>query len=299
MSAMAGTQNAIEVTGLTKKFGAKKALDDVSFAVPKGAIFGFLGPNGAGKTTTIRCLMDYLRPTQGQLTILGKDTRTDSTELKQQIGFLSSDLQINPHWTGEEHISLAAKVKGGLGAAKDLVATLQLDTKARVKSLSTGNKQKLAVVLAFVGNPEILIMDEPTRGLDPVLQSVLNGLLRDFAKSGRTVFFSSHDLAEVQSLCDSVVFIKEGKVITSKSMFDIRGMDVHVISAVGKRAFDIPALRSQGAQIVTHNKTEVTLKIKGDFNGVIRTLAKNELTDLDMTHASLEDVFLEQYRGEQ
>lgn len=289
--------NAIEVTALTKKFGAKKALDDVSFTVPKGAIFGFLGPNGAGKTTTIRCLMDYLRPTQGTLTILGQDAHADSTALKRRIGFLSSDLQINPQWTGEDHINLAAKVKGKIGAAQELISTLQFDPKARVKSLSTGNKQKLSVILAFVGDPEILIMDEPTRGLDPVLQSALNNLLRDFARSGRTVFFSSHDLAEVQNLCDAVVFIKEGKVITNQSMYDIRGMNVHVISAVGKKPFNVAALQQQGAQIVTHKDTEVSLKIKGDFNGVLRELTKNELTDLDMTHASLEDVFLEQYKG--
>lgn len=291
--------DAITVAQLTKTFGVKKALNAVSFAVPSGSIFGFLGPNGAGKTTTIRCLMDFLRPTSGTATILSRDAQADSTELKRRIGFLSSDAQVNPHWTGNEHIHLAEAIKGKGRDTARLIKLLGFNPHVKVKSLSSGNKQKLSIILAFTGNPDLLIMDEPARGLDPMLQNILNELLRDFARSGRTVFFSSHDLNEVQGLCDEVAFIKEGKIIANKSMFDIRAMNIHIISATGKHPFDIAGLRKHGAHIVSSKTHEVTLKIQGDFNGVLRTLAKNELTDLDMTHANLEDIFMEHYKGEQ
>jgi ABC-2 type transport system ATP-binding protein len=289
---------AISIQGLTKTFGSKRALHNVSFEVPVGEIYGFLGPNGAGKTTTIRCLMDFIHPTKGSITILGKDAHEQSTYLKQKIGFLSSDQQLNPRWTGEDHIRLAAGIRGSQKHARELSKLLGYNPYLRVKALSTGNKQKLAIVLAFMGNPELLIMDEPTRGLDPMLQKLLYDLLRDYAKNGKTVFFSSHNLNEVQALCDSVAFIKDGKILTQKSMYDIRGMNVHIISATATKPFVVAELKAAGVTVVQHKGVTITIKVKGDFNKALRALARYELTDLDMTHANLEDIFLEQYKGE-
>src|SRR5512141_912816 len=140
-------QPVIRVSALTKTFGSKKALDEVNFDVPKGSIFGFLGPNGAGKTTTIRCLMDYLRPTKGTITILGHDAHNYSTELKRDIGFLSSDTETNPHWTGNDHIKLTAALKGQSDRVARLISALDFDPTVKVKALSTGNKQKLGIIL--------------------------------------------------------------------------------------------------------------------------------------------------------
>ncbi len=289
---------AISIKNLTKVFGHKKALDAVTLDVPKGSIYGFLGPNGAGKTTTIRCLMDFIHPTDGSITILGNDAHQSSTFLKQKIGFLSSDQQLNPRWTGDDHIRLAARVKGSHKRVDQLAKLLSYEPKLRVKSLSSGNKQKLAIILAFLGEPELLIMDEPTRGLDPMLQNVLYDLLRRYAHSGKTVFFSSHNLNEVQSLCDDVAFIKDGKILTQKSMYDIRAMNIHIITAVATTPFNIATLKLAGVTITSHKGNSISLRVKGDFNPALRAITRHDLTDLDMTHANLEDIFLDQYKGE-
>ncbi|HEY5695562.1 MAG TPA: ABC transporter ATP-binding protein, partial [Candidatus Saccharimonadales bacterium] len=212
--------------------------------------------------------------------------------------FLSSDQQLNPHWTGEDHIRLAAAIKGSRKRVGELTKLLGYNPKLRVKALSTGNKQKLAIILAFLGESELLIMDEPTRGLDPMLQNVLYDLLRDYTKSGKTVFFSSHNLNEVQSLCDGVAFIKDGKILTQKSMYDIRAMNIHIITAAATSPFNTNELKAAGAKLIHHKDNTVSLKVKGDFNKVLRAVTRYELTDLDMTHANLEDIFLEQYKGE-
>lgn len=289
--------NIIEVKKLSKHFGAKKALENVSFFVPKGSIYGFLGPNGAGKTTTIRCLMDFIRPSQGTVTILGQDAYTNSAELKKHIGFLSADTELNLGWTGNDHIQLTQSIRGSSKNTTKLIKLLDLDTKLRVKSLSSGNKQKLAIILAFIGQPKLLIMDEPTRGLDPMLQNVLYDLLKEFTASGGTVFFSSHNLSEVQRVCDAVIIIKDGKIIAEKTMQDIRGMNMHVITAQSTNPFDTENLKAPGVSIATNHPHEITLTVQGDINPVLRKLVKYPITDIDISHANLEDIFMEQYKA--
>src|SRR5665647_1035184 len=231
MSRSNESKQAIRVQALSKSFGATQALSEVSFTVPYGSIFGFLGPNGAGKTTTIRCLMDFIRPSDGSITIMEQDAHDDSTALKQSIGYLSSDSQLNLNWTAQEHIDFFESIKGrGKNRAK-LVERLGLDTRSKVRALSSGNKQKLAIVLCFIGDPQLLIMDEPTRGLDPLLQNVLYDILTGFVDSQKTVFFSSHNLTEVEHICDSVLLIRNGRVVEEKTMDSIRDMKVNIVSA--------------------------------------------------------------------
>lgn len=291
------TEQAIEVRGLTKLYGSKAALSDVTFSVPAGTIFGFLGPNGAGKTTTIRCLMDFIRPTAGSITIFGKDAHTNNAQLKRTIGFLSSDLQLNEQWKVKEHIYLAEKIRGEHAKSSDFSQLFELDEDARVKNLSTGNKQKLSLVLALIGQPTLLIMDEPTRGLDPVLQNIMYDLLKDFASKGNTVFFSSHNLSEIQRICDGVIIIKEGNIITAQGMDEIRGANVHIVNAVTTKELDEAALKALGVQIESFDPHRVSLSVKGSLGPVITYLVKAELLDLSVSHASLEDVFLEKYKA--
>lgn len=290
------TANAIEVSGLTKKFGSKLALHDVSFSVPQGKIIGFLGPNGAGKTTAIRCLMDFIHPTSGTLKISGKDAHANSTELKGSIGFLPSDNQLNLGWTSADHLDLATRIRGGQAATRRLIELLELDTRAKVKSLSTGNKQKLSIILAFTGTPQLLIMDEPTKGLDPVLQNTIYEMLAEFAGQGKTVFFSSHNLAEVQRICDSVILIKDGKVIAQQSVDEIRGANTHVIRVTTKDAMSRSVLDQLGAEVKSHHDHAVEMTFRGDLNLLMRYLTKLTILDLSIGHASLEDLFLEMYK---
>ena len=285
---------AISLSHVSKSFGAKKALDDVSLTIPKGKIFGFLGPNGAGKTTTIRCLMDYMRADEGSISILGKDAKIESAILKQDIGFLSSDIQLHPNWSAHTHIEFLSSIKGR-GRADELVKLFNLDLKTKVRNLSSGNKQKLAIILAFLGDPRVLIMDEPTRGLDPLLQNQLYDLLRGFAHEGGTVFLSSHNLAEVQQLCDNVAVIRAGKIVADEAMRDIRRMKIHTITAVATKAFDEKGFAKKDIEIVSCSAKTIVLKVRGRIDPVIKLLSKYELTDLDVSHASLEDVFMEFY----
>ncbi|HSX53161.1 MAG TPA: ABC transporter ATP-binding protein [Patescibacteria group bacterium] len=285
---------AISIKNVSKTFGAKRALDNVSLDVTKGHIFGFLGPNGAGKTTMIRCLMDYIHVSGGHMSLLGHDSHVDGPLLKSQVGYLSSDMQLHSGWTAKMHIDFMGGIKGN-GQADELVKKFNLDIGTKVSKLSSGNKQKLAIILAFLGNPKLLIMDEPTRGLDPLLQNQLYQLLREFSTAGGTVFLSSHNLGEVQQLCDSVAVIKEGKIVATEAMKDILQMSVHMIQAVATTTIDRADFRVEGVEIIGGSGKSISLKTHGKLDFIVKTLSKYSLTNLEISHVNLEDVFMEYY----
>jgi ABC-2 type transport system ATP-binding protein len=290
------SQAVIAVRNVHKSFGSKLALRDVSFSVEEGSIFGFLGPNGAGKSTTIRCLMDYIRPDSGSVTIFGKDASKHSAELKRSIGYLSADSQLYPGWTGHEHLRLLEGVRGKSQDARQLAQDLELDLGKKAKHLSSGNRQKLALVLALAGQPRLLIMDEPTRALDPLLQNQLYELLRGFAAGGGTVFFSSHNLAEVQRLCSGVVVIRAGEVVAERSMAEIRDLQLRVVEVVAERPIPAELLRLKGVQVIHRQERELSLRVHGDINPLLRVLSRYQLKDVQISHADLEEVFMEFYQ---
>jgi len=211
--------SVIKVNSLKKYFGKTKAIDDISFNVEKGEIFGFLGPNGAGKTTTIRTMMDFIRPTGGEIKILGLDAQKDTVELKKKIGYLSGELRLYKKWTGQDHINFVKNLHGDGDIAENIAKRFGFDPSLKVKSLSSGNRQKLAIVMAFMSKPEVLIMDEPTNALDPLLQNEMYELIEEVAEKGTTVFMSSHNLSEVDRVCSRVGIIKEGKMVTTESKY--------------------------------------------------------------------------------
>jgi len=284
---------AVSITGVTKSYGAKKALDDVTLEVAAGQVFGFLGPNGAGKTTTIRSLMDFIRPDRGEILVYDQNVRGNPA-LKRDIGFLSADSQLRSDWTVQTHIAYLSGIKGA-GRSAELVELLDLDTRKKVGDLSSGNRQKLAIVLAFLGNPKLLVMDEPTRGLDPLLQNELYRLLKEFVVGGGTVFFSSHNLAEVQEVCDSVAVIKAGKIVAAGAMQDILKFSTHIVKARASRAFKSADFKLADVEVVAHDGSSITLKVSGDIDATVKALAAYHLTNLEVAHASLEDTFMEYY----
>ncbi len=286
--------SAVSINNVSKVFGAKHALDNVSLDIPSGHLFGFLGPNGAGKTTLIRCLMDFARPSSGTISVLGQDAQQDSARLKSQIGYLSSDSQLHTGWTGRTHIDFVASTKGG-ARATELSNKFDLDLDVKVGHLSSGNKQKLSIILAFMGNPKLLIMDEPTRGLDPLLQNELYDLLRRFTADGNSVFLSSHNLTEVQQLCDSIAVIKAGKIVASDTMQDILQKNTHIIRAVSTNNIDKTTFKRLGIEILNSNPKSLIAKTQGELDFVVKTLSKYPLTDLEVSHVSLEDIFMEYY----
>lgn len=286
------TSNAIEVRNLYKHFGSVKAIDGATFTVPAGKIFGFLGPNGAGKTTAIQCLMNFIYPTSGEMKILGQDVLQAGVELRRRIGYLPSDSHLYDHWTGQQHIDFVAATRG-IAPSSKLIDRLGFNPKVRVKHLSTGNRQKLQLILAFLGGSKLVIMDEPTRGLDPILQNELYKILREYKNGGGTVFMSSHNLPEVEKVCDSIAVIRRGKIVVEETLQSLRDKSIHNLSVIFEKATDPKKFIRPGVTVVHHSGQTFTLRVKGDINHTLALICKNKLKDVEITHASLEEIFLE------
>jgi ABC-2 type transport system ATP-binding protein len=207
---------AIRFASLTKRYGAVQALRGIDLAVPRGEVYGFLGPNGAGKSTAIRVLLDLIRPTDGRAEALGLDSRRDGVALRRRIGYLPGDFRPEPRMTAQELFDLVAAMRGGavdLRYRGELTERLLLDPARRIGDLSRGNRQKVGLVLVFMSRPELLVLDEPTSGLDPLMQETVQALLRETVADGRSVFFSSHVLSEVQQVCTRVAMLRAGEIV--------------------------------------------------------------------------------------
>lgn len=288
----------IEIKNLKKKYGKFEAVKDISFDIKKGEVFGFLGPNGAGKSTTIRCMMDFIRPTEGKIKIFGLDSTLDSVVLKKKIGYLSGNVKLNEKWTGWEHIRYVESIRGKSQNVDSLIESLDFPAKKKFKQLSSGNKQKLGLILAVMNDPDILIMDEPTVGLDPLLQNKIYEILLDLKKRGTTIFISSHNLPEVERLCDRVGIIKQGEMVAVEAVKDLGQMKLHKITARFNDKYTVKEFESDAIDKIEEIEGGLLLTATGDINPILKKLAKHELADLEIGHADLEDVFLKFYEKE-
>lgn len=286
--------DALALRNVTKHYSNGRGISEVTLSVKAGEIFGFLGPNGAGKTTTIRCIMNFIRPQNGQISLLGKDVARHADGLHANIGYIPADTQLYPNWTGQQHVDFYQAIRSKADVS-NIVTELELPMGVKFHQLSTGNKQKLAILLAFIGNPKLLIMDEPTKGLDPLLQQKIYELLRHYRANGGTAFVSSHNLPEVEKICDRVGVIKEGRIVADESMQHLRSLSVHLVTIVTSKA--IPsALLPKSAEVVHHSGGHILLKVRGDLNPLLAVLAKHPVKDLEVTHANLEETFMEYYK---
>ncbi|OGY22319.1 MAG: hypothetical protein A2126_04040 [Candidatus Woykebacteria bacterium GWB1_45_5] len=287
----------IKVDKLKKYFGKTKAVDGISFEVKGGEIMGFLGPNGAGKTTTIRCLMDFIRPTEGKIEILGLDAQKNSPKLKADIGYLSSEVDLYKSWTGTEHILFMERLRGISRFDEELIDKLKFDPRKKAGALSTGNRQKLGIILALMHQPKLLVLDEPTLGLDPLLQNYIYEILKSEAAKGKTIFMSSHNLAEVEKICDRVVILKEGEIVATESINDIRRKRIYTVHAYFEGEIPKKEIVTDGIELIEELSDGLVLRIKADIRPLLHKLSEyNNLKDLEVTHASLEEVFMEFYR---
>lgn len=286
----------INVQNLKKSFGKTKAVDGISFDVKEGEIVGFLGPNGAGKTTAIRCMMDFLRPNEGSIEIFGFDAQKDSEKLKNDIGHLSSESTLYNSWTGQEHIDFLEKIRGVSQLDEELIKNLKFDSRKKVSTLSTGNRRKLSLILALMHEPKLLILDEPTVGLDPLLQNYIYEILKSQAAKGNTVFMSSHNLPEVEKVCDRVIVLKTGKIVTTETIKALRSKKIYTIYAYFEGEVPKNQLTAE-SQLIKEFTGGVALKVRGDIKPLLVKLSgyKN-LKDLEISHASLEEVFMEFYK---
>mgnify|MGYP001425979614 CR=1 FL=1 len=263
----------LEVQNLKKYFGKTFAVDGISFSVEKGEIFGFLGPNGAGKSTTIRCLMDFIRPTEGIIKIFGKDSCIDSEIIKKDIGYLPGNVRLYDGWTGEDHIKFIEGIRGKSERADELINKLDFNPKIKTKILSSGNKQKLGLILALMYDPKLLIMDEPTVGLDPLLQNKIYEILEDLKSKGTTIFMSSHNLPEVERLCSRVGIIKDGKLIALEDIEKLHAKRIHIVTVIFEGKFNKDDFSFDGVEVSEVLPDGLVIRVKDDINILIKKLS--------------------------
>lgn len=295
----------LKVSNLTYRYGDLVAVKSLDLAINRGEIFGFLGPNGAGKTTTIRAILDFLRPGEGQVSIFGIDTRQGGIDqVKHRLGYLPSEFDLWKNWRGVDYIRWLESIhkKPLLAEARQLAERLQFDLDRSLQGLSTGMKRKMGLIATLAPQPELLIMDEPTAGLDPLMQHEFNDLMREVRDAGRTVFMSSHILPEVETICDRVAIIRQGELQAVESVEDMTQLAFrNFVLDVGSQDIDIPALASiNGVLEATRNGSTLHLRVGGqaDLTGLLRAVAQYQIYDLTVRRPSLEEIFLAYYGEE-
>jgi ABC-2 type transport system ATP-binding protein len=287
--------SVIEVRNLVKHFGSTKAVDGISFDVREGEIFAFLGPNGAGKTTTIRTMMDFIRPTAGSISILGKDAQKDSVELKKNVGYLSGEVKLNHRWTGAQHIRFFQKIVGPKNDATELIQKLDFDPTRKTSQLSSGNRQKLGIILALLGRPKVIVLDEPTTGLDPLLQHTVFELIDEARKRGATIFMSSHNLSDVERMCDRVGIIKKGKMVAIERVSDMKAKHMYTIRVTFKNRVAKEIFESQTVKISELVTNGYVLKVSGGLSELLKKISAHTVEDIEIAHAGLEEIFMKYY----
>lgn len=294
---------AILTEGLTKHYGDVRALTDLDLAVQPGEVFGFLGPNGAGKTTAIRTLLDEIRPTAGRASIVGLDTHEKSVEIRRHIGYLPGDLAMYPSLTGKDLLSYFANLRGGVdwSYVDELAERLNCDLSRKVGNLSSGNRQKVGLIQAFMNKPEVLIMDEPSTGLDPLVQREFQTMLRELVADGKTVFLSSHTLSEVQRVADRVGIIRNGDLITVETVSSMRSKAMRRVEfEFGSDADGSVFSSVPGVSNVTIEGRRIVLSFDGTMDVLLKAAMDHDDVVVDITthEADLEDIFLTYYVGE-
>jgi beta-exotoxin I transport system ATP-binding protein len=290
---------AIETCGLCKSYGTARAVVGLDLVVEPGQVFAFLGPNGAGKTTTIRMLLALQRPTRGGAAVLGLDCARDSVEIHRRIGYLPGELALFPRMTGRQHIAWYARARGlrDLSLATELAERFGAVLDRPARELSTGNRQKVGLVLAFMHRPELLVLDEPTSGLDPLMRAEFGRLAREVVADGKTVFWSSHELDEVQRLADRVAIINRGRLIATETVEHLRASTPQTISARFARPVDRSLFTGiDGVSVTSCDGGTVRLEVTGAIGPVLRVIAGHDPLDLTSEHASLDELFLSYYR---
>lgn len=286
----------IETVGLTKYYGKTRGMEDVNLQVREGEIFGFIGPNGAGKSTMIRTLLNFIFPTRGKATIFGMDCVSDTRAIKQQIGYLPAEVSYYDDMTVEQVFAYSARFYGKDCSKRtdELTALFEVDTKKRVDSLSLGNKKKVGIVQALLHQPKLLILDEPTGGLDPLMQRRFQDLLREENIKGTTVFFSSHVLGEVQKLCNRVAIIKDGRILKVEEMDDLRGTRFkNVRVAFHDSQAKLPEI--DGILHAEEDQGVHRFLYQGNLDELVKKLATMDLENLWLEEPALEDIFIHYY----
>jgi ABC-2 type transport system ATP-binding protein len=293
----------VQTEGLTKSYGSIRGIEDVTFSINEGEVFGFLGPNGAGKTTTIRLLMALLRADAGTARIAGMDVWEQSVGIKRLVGYLPGELALDPNLTGGQIFEYFGHLRGGVDQTylKQLIDRLGLDPTRKFRQYSSGNKRKVGIVQAFMHRPRLLMLDEPTNGLDPLNQQEFDRMVKEVRADGRTVFLSSHILTEVEQLCDRVGIIREGRLVRVGSVAELRDIKRHEVIITFAGAAPTEAFKAlEGVEQVDALPDGHTLRlsVSGGLDGVVKAAAQYPVVTLTSQEPSLEEVFLRYYEGD-
>jgi ABC-2 type transport system ATP-binding protein len=293
------TPPAIETAGLTKFYGAQRGIEDLDLRVEPGEVFGYLGPNGAGKTTTIRLLLDLIRPTRGRASIVGHDVTAESVEARRLTGYLPGELRPPAQSTAVGFLAYLGRLRGGVEwrVIEELAERLDLDLGRRIGDLSKGNKQKVGVVAAFMHDPAVLILDEPTTGLDPIRQEDVLDLVRERAAAGRTVFLSSHELDQVEHVAGRVGIVRDGRLVAVESIAELKERAIRKVEVRLAGAADgIERLREvPGVESFARDGDVVRLEVHGSMDALVKELAKVPVQTLTSEPPELDEIFLSYY----
>ena len=289
---------AILTERLTKRYGRRPGIESLDLEVAQGEVFGFIGPNGAGKTTTIRLLLDLLHPTSGRATMMGLDAHRDSVAVRRATGYLPGEFGIEVRMTGRQLLAYFGRLRGleGLGDAPQLADRLGLDLDVPMGRLSRGNRQKIGLVQALFHRPALLILDEPTTGLDPLVQDGFLQLLREARDEGRTVFLSSHVLAEVERVCDRVAIVRGGHLAALETTESLLEMRRKRVTLVFDRPVDpAPFAGLPGVGEVIVQGPSISFRVRDGIDAVVKLAAQHTLVDLRIEHPTLDEVFMGYY----
>lgn len=295
------TPTIISVSNLTKYYGSALGVQNINFTVNQGEIFGFLGPNGAGKTSTIRMLLDLLRPSSGEINIFGHEVYTHSLEIRKRCGYVPGNFSAYGNMTGADFLRFVASMrKAEPRLQESLIERFQLsqeDLSQKVKHLSHGTLQKLGIIQAFFHQPELLILDEPTIGLDPLMQEEFYRLLREMQNEGKTIFFSSHNLPEVEKVCHRIAIIREGELVALETLEGLKKKKLKRLQFTLSRP--VPGLDLPGANLVDQKDLSYEYLVEGDIQTLLQSLSTLPIEDLTFPEPDLEEVFMAYYRREE
>jgi ABC-2 type transport system ATP-binding protein len=293
----------IDVEKLTKSYGSKRGIVDVSFQVEEGEVFGFLGPNGAGKTTTIRLLMALLHPDAGVARIAGLDCWRQSVELKRLVGYMPGEPALDPNLTGGQILEYFSHLRGGVDQTylKQLIQRFDLDTSRKFRQYSTGNKRKVVLIQAFMHRPRLLILDEPTSGLDPLNQQEFDRMVKEASDDGRTVFLSSHVLSEVEKTCSRVGIIRDGTLVRIGDVAEVKAIKRYEITITFANPVPADVFKTLDGVIEVEAMNQgraLRLAMQGPADAVIKAAARYPVVSLTSYEPSLEDIFLRYYEAD-
>ncbi|MDN4075081.1 ABC transporter ATP-binding protein [Fictibacillus terranigra] len=293
--------NVIEIKNLTKRYGNARGIEDISFHVEEGEIFGFIGPNGAGKSTTLRTLLSIIFPTSGSATIFGKDVIKHGPEIKKQIGYLPSEVFYYDKMKVKDLLNYSASFykKDCRKRIHELAEIMDLNLNKRIEDLSYGNRKKVGIVQGMLHEPKLIILDEPTGGLDPLMQQKFFDLLKEENKKGATILFSSHILSEVQKMCDRVAIIKEGELITVEKISTLQENNHKKIKIETKQPVDAGWFAVDGVTNIESDGHKISFLYSGNINIIMKKLAEMELSNLWVDEPDLEEIFLHYYEKEE